>query len=98
MLSARRCAANYLQTVAGEFPEAASACLLRAGKLYQTMTADILVDPSLEVAPCPLEANRAYAPEWPKECRLRQVDILEAALDLERQAIAEIEHALAVVS
>jgi len=98
LLSARRSAASYLRTVAGEFPDASSDHLLRAAELYGTMTSEVLPDPSAEVAPCALDGNRGYAPEWSKEARLRQADLLKTALELEKKAIAEIEQALAVLS
>ena len=98
LLSARKCAASYLQTVAEQSPRAVSDGLRRAAELYGTMAVEVLAAPSPEVAPCPLKPNRAYAPRWPKECRLRQADILTDALDLERKAIAEIERALAVAA
>jgi len=98
LLSARKCAAIYLKTIADKFPDTVSDGLLRAAEMYETMTTEILVPPSPEVAPCPLKTSRAYAPEWPRECRHRQADILKRALDLERKAIGEIEKALSLLS
>jgi len=94
LYSSRKCAGSYLQAIAKAFPDPVPDHLLRAAQLYETMAAKALLEPSPDVAPCPFMANQAYAPEWSKESRLRQIDALKAALELERKAIQEIRLAL----
>ncbi len=91
----RGAAAKYLRSVASDFDEGAANHLRGAADLYQRMVEDVLLagDCPLDVAP--MTENLKEGERWTRARRAEQARRLEAALQLERQAIAEIEQALA---
>lgn len=93
----RAVAARYLEQVADEFNPTAAAHLKKASELYAQMSAGSLRGDKclLDVAPLPWSLKEGEA--WTKEMRHDQIKRLEAALPLEREAIQEIEKALASV-
>ncbi|MCC7145851.1 MAG: hypothetical protein IT443_05350 [Phycisphaeraceae bacterium] len=93
LIDARRCAAAYLTQIAGNFDAPAAAHLRAAAQTY-TQLADALSQPCpTEIAPMPRMLQPGQA--WTQEMRHRQAQILAQARDLDRQALAEIQAALA---
>ena len=93
----RGAAAHYLRSVADDFDRGAAEHLCKAADLYERMVKDILLagDCPLDVAP--MAENLKEGERWTQAMRDEQARRLEAALELERQAIAEIEKALATL-
>lgn len=93
----RASAARYLREVMDLFDAQAAECLTRAAALYDEMSSQVLRDREhcvVTIAPYAwaLKGGRV----WTAEMRQEQIRRLEAALPLERAAIAEIEEALMI--
>jgi hypothetical protein len=94
----RGAAAHYLRDVAGEFSPLVASHLRTAADLYTRMSGEVLQDGEhclITVAPLPWSLGEGET--WTDEMREDQIARLEAALPLERQAIQEIESALAAL-
>jgi len=94
----RAAAAHYLRDVAGEFSAESAQHMLSAADLYERMSGQVLQDGEhclISIAPLPWSLGEGET--WTDEMREEQIRRLEAALPLERQAIHEIESALAAV-
>jgi hypothetical protein len=94
----RAAAARYLREIADEFAPKAAGRLLRAAELYARMSHEILQDDNhclLVVAPPPWSLKEGQP--WTNEMRQAQIERLEAALPLERQALQEIKVALGTI-
>jgi hypothetical protein len=94
----RGCAARYLRGVAGEFDPGVAAHLLKVADLYERMSGQVLTDAEhcvVDVAPYPFALKDGKT--WTAEMRQEQVRRLEAAFPLEREAIGEIEKAVALL-
>lgn len=93
----RACAAEFLQNAAAEFPEPAAAHLRKAAALYDKMSNEVLRDEKncvVTIAPYPWALKEGQA--WSDEVLQGQIRRLEEALPLEREALGEIEAALAL--
>ena len=93
----RGVASQYLRDVAGEFDAPAAQHLRKAADLYGRMSDDVLRDKEhcvVTIAPYPWALKEGKS--WTSEIRQEQIRRLEAALPIEREAIAEIEKALAL--
>lgn len=91
----RSAAAQYLRDVAGEFESPAAGHLFRAAGLYERLSNEVLQDDEhclITIAPLPWSLKEGET--WTNEKRQDQIERLEAALPLEREAIQEIESAL----
>lgn len=98
LIDARASAGIYLKVVAGEFPENARAPLLRAAEIYGRL-ADTLSPPNrcpTVFAPAPWFLKEGQS--WTQELRREEAGYLRQAVALEREALAEIEKALAAAS
>ena len=95
LIDARGCAVAYLREVAGEFDADVGEHLLKAADHYEAEVAALMPKCSTEIAPMAwmLEEGRS----WDQPMRERQAAITERVLELDRQAIAEIEAALAAL-
>ena len=94
----RASAARYLRKVAGDFDGGAAKHLNQAADLYDKMANEVLRDEAhclVSIAPFPSTLRGGDV--WTAGMRKEQVRRLEAALPLERQAIAEIKEALASI-
>ncbi|MEW6745320.1 MAG: hypothetical protein AB1486_21420 [Planctomycetota bacterium] len=94
----RAVAARYLRAIAREFDEPVTAYLMRAAGHYSRMSSEVLVDGERRpgaIAPYPSMLRDGEG--WSTKTRADQVRRLQDALALERQAIGEIEHALALL-
>jgi len=93
----RTAAAAYLRAVAPDFEEEVAARLANAADLYDRMVKDILIKDkcALEVAPRPRDLKEGQ--QWTQAMRNEQAGILTAAFALEKEAVAEIEQALALI-
>jgi hypothetical protein len=93
----RAAAAKYLRSVAPDFEDEVAAHLSKASDLYERMVKDVLIKDkcALEVAPMPWDLKEGQ--QWTQAMRDEQAGILTAAFTLEKQAIAEIEKALALI-
>lgn len=92
----RGSAARYLRDLSREFSPPASDHLLKAARLYERMSGEVLRDEersAASIAPYPGALRSGTA--WSPEMRQEQIKRLEEALTLERDAIGEIELALA---
>jgi hypothetical protein len=92
MMDARTRAAGYLRSVAGEFGEDAGAHLLAAAGIYDQVL-DSLRGGHAN-APFPWQSKDK---PWSREMRESEAETLDTACALERQAVAELEAALAAV-
>jgi hypothetical protein len=93
----RHAAALYLREIAAAFSAQAEGHLLQAADLYERMSNEILQDSEhclITIAPLPWTPKEGEA--WTNEMRRDQIARLGIALPLEREAIREIESALAV--
>jgi hypothetical protein len=93
----RGAACQYLREVAGEFDAPAAEHLRRAADLYAKMSNDVLRDKEhcvVTIAPHPWALKEGKS--WTSEMRQEQIRRLDAALPLEREAVQEIEKALAL--
>ena len=91
----RGAAALYLRDVAGEFEAQAADHLRKAAVLYERMSKEVLQDENhclITVAPLPWSLKEGKT--WTNEKRQEQIERLQAALPLEREAIQEIQSAL----
>ena len=94
----RGAAAQYLRDIAGEFAPQVGEHLLKAASLYERMSSQVLQDEEhcmITIAPLPWSLQEGES--WTGEMRAQEIRRLEAALSLEREALQEIEHALAKV-
>jgi hypothetical protein len=92
----RACAAAYLRDVAVEFDQAAARHLDHAARLYEQMSGGVLTDgahDTASIAPYPWMVSAAEP--WSAALRRQQIERLERAQRLEREALAAIELALA---
>ena len=92
----RGIAAEYLTSVASEFDETTAAHLLAAAALYDRMAKEILADDAhcvTEIAPLPWMLGEGET--WTAATHSDQMRRMRNALPLERQAVAELEAALA---
>ena len=95
LIDARASAGIYLKSVAGEFPENVRAPMLRAAEIYGRL-ADALSPPNrcpTVFAPAPWFLKEGQS--WTQELRREEAGYLRQAMALEREALAEIEKALA---
>lgn len=91
----RSAAGWYLRDVAGEFGDATSDHLLKAADLYDRMANQVLRDEEhsvVTVAPMPWSLKDGET--WTDEMRAAQIERLEVALPLEREAFVELRAAL----
>jgi len=94
----RSCASLYLRTIAGQFPDGPAGHLLKAAELFDRMAREVLQDSvqcKATVAPYPWQLKEGEI--WSDELIAGQITRLENALVIERQAIGEIETALALI-
>jgi hypothetical protein len=92
----RDAAARYLRAVASEFGPQAAPHLRKAAECYDKLANHVLRDAQhcvVTVAPYPWTLKQGES--WTAETRQGQIQRLKAALPLEREALAEIEKALA---
>jgi len=92
----RAAAAEYLHAVAGEFEPEPAEHLKRAAGLYGKMSGEVLAGDTclLDIAPLPWSLKEGQT--WTSEMRQDQMRRLQEALPLEREAVEEIEKALAL--
>lgn len=96
LVDARASAAIYLRAIAGEFPPEARDHLIKAAELYEKECRDFLTKKCpTEVAPVPWFLKDGKT--WTNELRHQQAAILRDALAVDRQAVAEIEKAVALL-
>ncbi len=91
----RAVAARYLRTIAGDFSPAAAQHLRRAADLYDDMAKRVLCDTEhsvVSVAPYPWLLKPGE--QWTPDQIHGQIQRLEHAFPLEKQAIGEIQQAL----
>jgi hypothetical protein len=94
---ARASAAIHLRAVAGEFSAEAAAHLLKAADLYEKEQRDVLSKKCpTDIAPMPWFLKEGKT--WLADLRHEQAAILKEALEADKQAVAEIESALAAVA
>ncbi len=94
----RASAARYLKSVAGEFAAEPARHLTQAASLYEKMAGQVLRDDTHEVtAIAPYPRSLKPGQSWSADVRKEEVHRLEAALRLEREAMAEIEAALRLI-
>jgi len=94
----RGLAAWYLRAIADEFDSRAAGHLKNAAGLFEKMSNQVLSDEKhcvITVAPYPWDLKEGKM--WTTALRQDQVKRLEQALPLEREAIGEIEKALALI-
>lgn len=94
----RASAVRYLRDIAREFDSPAAEHLMNAAGLYEKMSSEVLSDPEHSpraIAPYPRMLKSGGS--WNTEMRQGQLNRLESALPLEREAIGEIRKALALV-
>jgi hypothetical protein len=95
----RAAAARYLRSVAKDFTPPAQRHLGKAADLYHKMAKQVLRDEKhsvVTIAPYPWSLKKGET--WTRAQRREQIERLEKALPLEREAVREIEKALAVMS
>jgi len=93
----RGAACQYLREVGGGFRAPVAQHLRKAADLYGKMSAEVLRDKEhcvVTIAPYPWALKDGKT--WTSEMRQEEIRRLEAALPLEREAVQEIEKALAV--
>jgi len=91
----RGAAAQYLRDVAGEFGPVTAGHLHKAADLYERISNEILRDEeNCLIAVAPLAWSLGEGETWTNEMRQAQIERLEAALPLEREAIQEVAAAL----
>jgi len=85
----RACAASCLREISGEFAGPAAESLEKAADLYERIATQVLTD-----------QRQAFSgwDQWRGELRQEQIQRLQNALPLERQAIAEIEQAITLAA
>jgi hypothetical protein len=95
LIDARGCAVEYLRGIAREFDGEVAEHLLRAADNYEAELAALTPECPTRMAPIPgmLKKDR----EWDQAMRERQAAIMEQALELDREAIGEIEAALSAL-
>ncbi len=94
LIDARTAAVTYLRSVGPLLGGQASVHAARAADLYQKLLDEVLTRPCpTEIAPMPWMLKPGQT--WTPDLRRRQADKLDAALALDRQAIAELEQAVA---
>lgn len=94
LLDARGCAASYLKAHAGALQGPAQEALMRAADLYQKEQE--LLRPSFEGGTIFLGPwTGKSVKDWTPEVRAREIEVLRQCRELEQQAVAEIEKALA---
>jgi len=94
----RKTAAAYLREIAEDFPPEIASHLLIAADRYEQMVACALCADgrsSVEIAPYPWMLKDGET--WGDEARRAQIQRLQAAYPLERQAIAELEKAVTLI-
>jgi len=94
----RALAARYLRTIADEFDSPAAGHLKNAAGLFEKMSSQVLSDEKhcpVTVAPYPWALKGGEM--WTSAVRQDQIKRLEEALPLEREAVAEIGKALALI-
>jgi len=93
----RAAAATHLPSVAPDFGDEIAAHLSKAADLYERMVTEMLIKDkcALEIAPSPWDLKAGQ--QWTQAMRNEQAGILAAEFALEKQAIAEIEEALALI-
>jgi hypothetical protein len=92
LMDCRAAACRYLRTIAEEFPAARAQRLLKAADVYERIV-DVLGGMH-GMAPFPGQLAEG---RYPLEHRQAEAETLREALALERQAVLEIEQALAIV-
>lgn len=96
LIQHRECASYYLRDIAELFPATSTKRLERAADLFEQMSAQVLTDSThtaAEIAPFPQSLQNGQT--WSNELRHDQILRLQRARDLEIEAIAEIERAIA---
>jgi len=92
LVDCRAAACRYLRTIAQELPAARAGHLLKAADLYEQIVTVLADMRGMAPFPGQLEEGR-----YPLEHRQAEAETLRKALALERQAVLEIEQALATV-
>ncbi len=93
LCDARSAAAHYLRGLAAELGDGAAPRLVRAAELYRQIAEDVLGQECVtKLAPMPWMLPEGE--EWTQEQRDEEARLLERAMALEREALAEIEAAL----
>ena len=96
LIEYRGVAAEYLRSVAGEFDDAAATHLRAAADSYDRLARELLADQERCVtATAPVPWLLVDGRTWTADMRADQMRRMRDALPLERQAIAELEAALA---
>ena len=95
LVDARTRAAGYLKSVQAQFTGEPPAHLAKAAELYGQITQRLSNPCPTEIAPMPGMMKEAQ--RWTQDMRNRQAKILEECRSLEKQAISEIEKALALM-
>lgn len=95
LIQHRECACYYLRVAAGEFPDPAKNRLNHAADLYEQISTQILRDnrqASGDIAPFPWSLKDGRT--WSNDMRLSQIHRLRNAMEIENEAISEIEYAI----
>lgn len=96
LCDARRAAGRYLHRIAGPLGGAAESPLERAGALYEEIAERVLRQECVtRVAPMPWMLPHD---EWSQPQRDDEAELLERAMTLEREALAEIQAALGALA
>ncbi len=93
LVDARKAAAKYLDSIAGEFKPEAAKHLKKAAGNYRKLVKALTPERTGKIAPYPF-GMKDIKKQWTNAMRKKQADIMEKALPYEQQAIAEIEAAL----
>lgn len=93
LVNARQAAAAYLNDVARLFPGDAEHHLRKAAALFDRLQESLHA--RFDVVPAPWEVKEKSP--WTQAQRDTQASVMEAALDLERQGVSEIEEAVGLV-
>ncbi len=93
----REFAAEYLRAVAPDFEPDVAEHLLAAADLYAKMSADVLKKDTCVLSIAPLPWSLEEGQSWTDDMRADQLRRLKEALPLEREAIGELNAALAVI-
>jgi hypothetical protein len=93
LTDARTCAARYLRAIAPEFDLATGERMQKVAALYEKECQVLKIEERTLVAPPTgvLGAKDKVLDKWTNELRHAQADLLTQALEIEKQAVAEIE-------
>jgi hypothetical protein len=93
LVDARRCASAYLEGTQGEFSDELTRHLLGAAALYREIAAKL--DTGWDNVPWPWKLRSVS--DWTMQHRRNQASLLADVLVLERQAVIELENAVALL-